>query len=39
LALVGRSKNFQKTEKKPCQLDDSSIIPSKPNQTHGETND
>src|SRR5437868_6897631 len=28
LARFARSKIFQKTEKKPCQLDDSSIIPS-----------
>src|SRR5437588_1174246 len=28
MARFARSKIFQKTEKKPCQLDDSSIIPS-----------
>src|SRR5438128_5209309 len=28
MARFARSKKFQKTEKKPCQLDDSSIIPS-----------
>src|SRR5438477_10298966 len=28
MGSFARSKKFQKTEKKPCQLDDSSIIPS-----------